>query len=255
MYAKSSESRKTPPVRPNKPKKTRSQRETWTVYGGGALLAILAFLVTYQFVEPAPPKTLTIAAGNPDGAYYAYARAFQKEFEKHGLTLTIRETSGSVENLKLLTSDTEDVALAFVQSGTAEAYQNSPLLGLASVYLEPVWVFSRTVFPSGQLADLRGKTLAIGADGSGTQAIARQILNQNQLMQAVTPLTIGSSAAADALEAGEIDAMISVASSKSAVIQRLLNNEALQLLSFRRADAYAKHYGFLSTVRLASGRG
>lgn len=32
------------------------------------LLIVAGFVVTWQFVDPAPPKTITIATGSPEGA-------------------------------------------------------------------------------------------------------------------------------------------------------------------------------------------
>lgn len=253
MYAKDSNSQKKPPVKPEKPKKTRSQSDTWKVYGGATLLVALAFFVTFQFIEPAPPKSFTIATGHADGAYYHFAQTYREEFAKHGVELNIRSTSGSVENLQLLSDASEDVQLAFVQSGTAVDFKDQAFMGLASIYLEPVWVFSKNKPASGRLNDLAGKTIAIGPDGSGTQAIARQILQDTELLQSTTPVSIGGADAITALSEGSIDAMIVVASYTSNTVQTLLRSTDIHLMSFNRADAYAKRYSFLSKVQLPQG--
>ena len=65
----------------------------------GSLIALVAFMVTYQFVEPAPTKTLTIATGSVHGAYYQFARRYQELLARDKIKLVIRRTSGSVENL------------------------------------------------------------------------------------------------------------------------------------------------------------
>ncbi|MCK5921927.1 MAG: hypothetical protein KAG66_13365, partial [Methylococcales bacterium] len=90
------------------------------IYGGMAVLSAAVLWLTYQFVEPAPPDTLTIATGNAEGAYHAFAQQLALEFADEGATLTLRETAGSVENLKLLEED-NDVQIAFLQSGIARA--------------------------------------------------------------------------------------------------------------------------------------
>ena len=38
------------------------------------LIVSVGFAVAYQFVEPAPPRTLTISTGGESGAYYAFAK-------------------------------------------------------------------------------------------------------------------------------------------------------------------------------------
>ena len=43
---------------------------------GALILVLIGFVVTYQFVEPSPPRELSIATGSDQGAYYATARAY-----------------------------------------------------------------------------------------------------------------------------------------------------------------------------------
>ncbi|MCB1754017.1 MAG: TAXI family TRAP transporter solute-binding subunit [Gammaproteobacteria bacterium] len=253
MYAKNPESQKTRPVQPDKPKQTRSQSDSWKIYGGGLLLAALAFFITFQFVEPAPPKTLTIATGNTDGAYHHYALAFREEFARYGIDLDIRTSAGSLENLQLLSDPEANVQIAFVQSGLPKPAASEDLLGLGSVYLEPVWLFSRVPVPSGKLKDLAGRRLAIGEAGSGTREIALQILQDNQLTDSIEQLPLGGQQAIQALSTGQIDALLTVASEKSAVVQNLMNRPDISLVSWSRAEAYAQRYPFLSRVNLPEG--
>ena len=48
------------------------------IYVPIALLIAAGFLFTWQFVDPAPPKRLTIATGSAGGAYTDYAKRYQK---------------------------------------------------------------------------------------------------------------------------------------------------------------------------------
>ncbi len=253
MYAKDAESQKKNPLKPAKPKKVHSQRDRLMIFGGGLLLALIAFFVTFQFVEPAPPKQLTIATGNADGAYYQFAQAFRTRLAEHGVTLNVRTTSGSVENLELLKNASNDVQLAFVQSGVSKPPANTRLMSLGSVYYEPLWVFSREALVSGQLSALRGKTVSVGAAGSGSQIIARQLLQDNGLIDQLKLVELQGSDAIHALTSGQIDALITVVSSTSNMVQTLVNIPGISLMSFKRAEAYAQRYRFLSQVRLPEG--
>ncbi|MFY0569023.1 hypothetical protein ACN28E_35095 [Archangium lansingense] len=47
------------------------------------LAALVA--VAWQFVEPAPPRTVVIATGSASGAYHAAARHYAEHFEAAGL--------------------------------------------------------------------------------------------------------------------------------------------------------------------------
>ena len=102
MYAKKYESRQHTPNTPRQPKKTRSLADTLKIYGGAFLLVAAAFFFTYQFVQPAPPDTLTIATGRTDGAYYAFAQQFKEELAKEKIELIILETSGSIQTSNCL---------------------------------------------------------------------------------------------------------------------------------------------------------
>jgi TRAP-type uncharacterized transport system substrate-binding protein len=55
------------------------------------------------------------------------------------------------------------------------------LTSLASLYFEPLWVFHRSDLRLTRLTDLRGKRIAVGAEQSGTKAIAMQLLADNGL--------------------------------------------------------------------------
>ncbi len=253
MYAKNPQSVNKKPEQPNKPKQTRSQRESWLVYGGAIFLAIAAFVVTFQFVEPAPPKTLTIASGSAEGAYHQYALRFQESLAQYGVELKIRTSSGSVENLELLNNAAEDVQLAFVQSGIPKVESDTALYGLGSLYLEPVWVFIRNVAPSDHLKSLSGLRVGVGSDGSGTQTISMQLLKDNGLLDSINVVKVSGSDAVAKLKNAEIDALISVGSHRSETVRELLVNPEFSIMSFSRSEAYALRYGYLSKVSLPEG--
>lgn len=213
-----------------------------------------AFYFAYQFVEPAPPKQLTIVTGREDGAYYRIAQTYAAKLKRHGITLHVKTSAGSVENLALLHDQESDVDLAFVQGGTGKATAESTLLGLASVYYEPLWLF----LPRGQsiafINQLKGKRIAVGAAGSGTQTITQTLLEANRLLQdqyTAVPLSGGEATAA--LLAGRVDALFTVGAIDSPNVIDMLNNRNVQPLSLRRAQAYARRFPFLSPVKLYEG--
>lgn len=253
MYAKNPQSINKKPQQPNKPKKTRSQKDSWVVYGGAVFLGIAAFVLTFQFVEPAPPRTLTIASGSVEGAYHQYALQFQESLAKYDIELKIRNSSGSVENLALLNNADEDVQLAFVQSGIPKRNSDTTLYGLGSLYLEPVWVFIRNGKDSGHLSHLTGMTVGIGENGSGTQNIALQLLEDNGLLNAINVVNTGGNDALVKLKNQQIDALITVGSHRSSTVRSLLIDSEFSVMSFSRSEAYALRYGHLSRVSLPEG--
>ncbi len=213
---------------------------------------MVAFMVTYQFVEPAPPNTLSIATGSPQGAYYKFAREYQQLLARDKIRLVIRQTSGSRENLELLRRG--EVDAAFVQGGIGSREKYPGLLGLGSLYYEPLWVFTTLSPQPTFLSGLAGRRIAIGPEGSGTRVIARQLLRVNGIEVPENELTgLGGAAAREALLAGRLDAVFVVASLAAPLVQELLRAPGVKPMNFVRAPAYAMHYRFLSHVRLPEG--
>ena len=150
-----------------------------STFGPAILITVIGFVIAWQFVNPAPPRQIRIATGSDQGAYYLFARRYREQLAQEGIELEILTTAGSLENLRLLVDDSAGVDLAFVQGGTAGAMDDNSLAGLASLFHEPLWVFYRGEQSIDHLTALDGSRLAIGKQDSGTQAVARSLLENN----------------------------------------------------------------------------
>jgi uncharacterized protein len=174
----------------------------------------------------------------------------------------VRETAGSVENLRLLGQPDSGVSVAIVQSGVASPEQVQHAYALGSLYHEPLWVFYRGDKRLERLSQLAGKRLGVGPTGSGTYAIAMRLLAVNGLIESESS-TKGNSrvvlvqenvaAAAKALQKGELDAAFFVASFEADYIQGLLSDRSVSLLSFNQAEAYHRRFRFLDPVTVPAG--
>lgn len=224
------------------------------IYVPITLLIVAGFVVTWQFVDPAPPKTITIATGATDGAYHDFAERYAKELSTKGLQLKLRPTAGAGETLALINNPKSGVDIAFVQGGIGDPFGAPDLMSLASVFLEPLWVFVRTDGQPRRLTELKGKRIAIGAPGSGTRVLAKTLLvasgidDENSVFQ-----SIGGAAAARALRAGEIDAAFFVTARLSKTVTDLIRDPAIRILDFDRAEAYTRHYLYLTKLSLPEG--
>ena len=235
----------------------RPNKEQLTTFGAALLIAIAGFWVAYQFVQPAPPDRIVISAGREDGAYYLFAKQYQEILARNNVTLEIRSSAGSVENIERLQAKTDGADVAFVQGGTSEPTGSQDLLSLGSLYYEPLWVFYiEQVYHSSRsqlnrLTDLRGKRLAIGAKGSGTRLVTLQLLDDNAVTAPPAALfPLSGQDAADALLQGDVDAAFFIASPRSATVRKLLVASGIKLMSFERAEAYTRIHRDLSTVTL-----
>jgi uncharacterized protein len=222
------------------------------VWGLLALIVVLGFLFAYQFVEPPPPKAVRIATGGQDGAYYAFAQKYARLLARDGITLEVVSTGGSIENLDLLKAGT--VSLALVQGGSAADADTEQLESLGGLFLEPVWVFHRKPARINRLSDLKGRRVAVGAAGSGTQLLALRLLSADGISDSnATLLRENLAQSATSLLAGKIDDAFYVASPEAPLIRRLLQDPAIELLSFERAPAYTHVFPFLTSVTLTEG--
>lgn len=215
------------------------------------VITVGAFMLAYQFVDPAPPNTLTLSAGSKGGAYYAYAESYRDYLKQRGVSVRLLESAGSQENVERLSAGEADVA--FVQSGIANP-ENNALTSLGSLYYEPLWVFVRADAGVKSLIDLKGKSVAVGSKGSGTRVLSVQLLKENGLSEHNTSLSsAGANKAADALLNGKVDAVFLVAGASAETVQMLNQSSRVKLLSFTRAEAYTRRISTLSSLSLPQG--
>jgi uncharacterized protein len=223
----------------------------WAV--AAALTAVVVGL-SLRFADPFPPTRIVLATGQPGGAYDGFGREYQSRLAREGLRVELRRTAGSVENLERLLRGEVDVA--FVQGGTYPLLKDpgGRLRGMAALYREPLWVFYRGKPASDGLRSLAGRRIAVGAPGSGTEAIARALLNGLGLpTMGPNLLSLPASDARGQLERGAIDVAFFVSSYRDANVAALLRRPDVRLLSFRRDTAFASNFRYLSAVRISEG--
>jgi len=237
----------------SKQRKPGKGKDRLGIFGPAVLLVVLGFALAYQFVQPAPPDHIRLLTGQADGAYYLFGQQYRERMQAEGIQLEVLTSPGSIDNIRQLVAGQAEAAL--VQGGTTGNTEGeAQLLSLGSLYFEPIWLFHRKQLPISRLTDLQGRSVAIGTAGSGTRALALQLLADNDINPSNSPLLDASGrAAADALLRGEIDAAFLVASPMSPVVRALLDAEDIRLMSFERAEAYTRTHRFLSAVVLPEG--
>jgi len=174
--------------------------------------------------------------------------------KKEGIELEIRQTRGSMENLELLQAGKVDVA--FIQGGVSfQERVATGLEGLGSLYFEPLWLFYRNgVEISGRIPALRGLTVSLGPEGSGTLALVRRLLEDNALPSDGSGLLkLSMAEAAKRLKDGSLDAAFFVASLQGELVRALLHSPRVRAASFERAGAYARRYPYLTELVLPEG--
>jgi len=221
------------------------------------LIVGIGFVVAYQFVQPAPPKRIVITTGGESGAYYQFAQRYAAILARDGITLEVKSSAGSLENLDRLKADQAQVG--FVQGGVMppkedpDAEDDSGLLSLGSLFYEPVWVFYRGERDLTRLTDLRGKRIAIGQEGSGVRQLAQQLLAANEIEAGEQLVPLSGLSAAEELQQGRIDAAFIIASESAPVVQVLLRSPGIRLMSFAQSGAYQRRFPFLTKLTFPQG--
>ena len=139
-----------------------------------------------------------IATGSPTGLYHRFGESLKEELKKEGITVELRNTKGSIENLQLLSDPHSGVDLGLAQTGTANQTDYPKLASIAGVFYEPYWIWYRTnsFKDSGGLNSvnqLKGKKIAIGASGSGANLLTRELFKLHGIdEQQLTILDVAS---------------------------------------------------------------
>lgn len=219
------------------------------------LLFAVCFVGVWLIVKPAPPREIVFTAGSPGGAYHAFAERYAKVLARSGVHVVVEPSRGSIENLARLTGRAGPRSdVGFVQSGIASAEDRESLVALGTVFHEPLWVFHRPdVRPDG-LRNLRGLRVNVGPEGSGSRALALRVLEVSGVDAAsaiFSDMPLGD--AAEALERGEIDAMLQVAAADAPVIARLMRSPRAKLMNLAQADALVRRIPAIAKVVLPAG--
>lgn len=233
-----------------------SWRDLAVTLGPFILILAVAFWAAYRFVRPAPPHTITITSGKPGSIFQATAERYRKILARQGVTLEILPSEGSLENLARVADPRSKVEIGFVQGGLAKPQDASKVMSLGSMFYAPVAVFYRSPKPFTRLSQLRGRSIAIGREGSGTRVIAETLLKANGLdgKPPTTFVDLEGRDAADALVRGSVEAAILTGDSASGQnMVDLIHTPGIRLFDFVQGDAYVGRFPYLSKIELPPG--
>ena len=218
-------------------------------------LGVLCLLAVVWVFRSAPPRTLVLTSGPEGSSFQRWALAYQKILATKGVTLEVRPSGGSLNNLERLQAADSGVDIGFVPGGLVKDANFSGLRSLGSVAYQPLWVFYRSPTPIGRLSELAGKRVAVGAPGSGTRALALTLLTANGITGAPTIFvdSEAGAAATDLLE-GRLDAVFLMGDSAPLqTLRSLIRSPDVQLFNFVQADAYVRRNDSLTKIELPQG--
>ncbi len=198
---------------------------------------LLVFLLS-ALVAPACGRVYTLASGSPQGVYLPLANDLAAVARKSGVEIRVLPSEGSKQNLAWLAEGRADLALA--QSDIAwNAYKGKDgflkpitiLRVVAPLYTEAVHILIHGALYVHRVEDLRGKRVAVGPAGSGTEANATQMLGAAGLtLSDVNARHLSVEEAMAALRRGELDAAFVTSGVPSAAVTGVLEDRTAILL-------------------------
>jgi TRAP-type uncharacterized transport system substrate-binding protein len=234
------------------------QRISGSIYWHPTLLRALAAIIciagvvwlVMEYFNPGPPSTITIATGAKGGTYEYFAQQYREKLARAHVTLNIRITDGTSENIRLLEDPKSDVQVAFVVGGASNSQEAPGLLSLGRVNYQVFWLFYRGAEPLDHLTQLKGKRIGVGREG----VVTTRVLDAAGVnSQSATLLPFTGSAAVEALLDGRLDAIFLALAPESSIIQPLFRDPNVRLMSVSQTDALTRIFPYLVRLVLPQG--
>ncbi|MBE6967239.1 MAG: TAXI family TRAP transporter solute-binding subunit [Ruminococcaceae bacterium] len=196
-----------------------------------ALLLAVVFVLALCACGGGKSVSMTMGTGGPTGTYYGFGGVLGQYMKNHaGVDVNVVSTDGSKANIEGI--DAGDYQLATVQSdvmayawdGTRSFEENGKIDSfrvLGGLYAEAVQLI--TMDPEiKSVADLAGRSVSIGAPGSGVYFNAVDVLAAAGLTEEdIKPQYMSFGDSTDGLKDGKIDAAFIVAGAPTAAITEL----------------------------------
>ena len=199
-----------------------------------ALSVVLAAVMAVTLLAACGGKSatkMTMGTGGTAGTYYAFGGVLGQYIQnKAGIEVNVVSTDGSKANIESI--DSGDYQLGTVQSDVmayawagSRSFESNGAINsfrvVGGLYAEAVQLI--TMDPNVKsVADLAGKSVSIGAPGSGTYFNAMDVLGAAGLTEDdIKPQYQSFADSTDALKDGKIDAAFIVAGAPTAAITEL----------------------------------
>ncbi|MEG2215402.1 MAG: TAXI family TRAP transporter solute-binding subunit [Oscillospiraceae bacterium] len=182
---------------------------------------------------------LSFGTGGDQGTYYGFGSVLSQYVSANtDVSVTAVTSGGSQANIEDLTAG--NVQLGFVQSDVMSYAFNGtnlfeePVTGfsvVAALYMEQVQII--TLNPEiVSVSDLVGKTVSVGAAGSGVYYNALDILGAYDItLDDITPVYQNFGDSAESLQDGKIDAAFIVAGAPTTAVSSLAATSSVYLVS------------------------
>ena len=139
--------------------------------------------------------TLILGTATPGGGFPVFGAAYAEALnaQEPGLRIETRNTGGSTENVPLLEAGKLDLGLVAGELASAAlARPGTQLRIVAAMYASPGLFIVHADSPARRIADLKGKPVVLGTQGSGITVLGRLVLSSLEIK--ITELTLEKAA-------------------------------------------------------------
>jgi TRAP-type uncharacterized transport system substrate-binding protein len=195
-------------------------------------------------------------AGNPGGKYHALATSLAARASRGHGSITVVPTAGSVENASRLAEEQKRclATFAFVQDGIpVPADARVEALGRLPES-ESLLLLTRRNHALSAFADLRGASIGVGPEGSGTAYLMLQLFKDPDLASLGIRLSHHElSAQIDLVAEGRLDVAATVMGEDAEFLGTAIHKYDLDLASPRELEGLVKRHPWLSIGRIPTG--
>jgi TRAP-type uncharacterized transport system substrate-binding protein len=212
-------------------------------------IAAVVWLALWYFI-PAPPSTITIAAGLKGGAFEQTANRYREALARQHVTLELRFVDAPPDVIKSINDPKFGVDAAFIFAGQSNSAESPDLASLGRIYSSPYWIFYRGE-ELDSLAQVKGKRLNIPVFGK----LPTKVLDAFGINAGNTTITdIAGPAAIKAFEDRQLDVVyLPPIELSSPSIQALLRDPAVRLMNVTQTEALTRLFPALRHLVLPQG--
>src|SRR5579863_1909564 len=221
-----------------------------------AVLALAVGLLYYLVSGDYAFLRASILTGSQTGAYHALGDKLAARALKKNGRLKVVATAGSVENIARLAGENGRCvpAFAFVQDGVPVP-ADAGLVSLGRLpQPESLLLFARRGRAIDAFSDLKGASVGIGPDGSGTADLMRQLMENSDLKGLDLRLSNHDlEAQAGMVRDGQLDLAAFVMTASAELIRTLANTYDLEIVAPSDLEGLVARNKWLRLGRIPAG--
>ncbi len=243
--------------RPNSPANEPSLARNWAI---PAIIALSVLFAAFYFYRTRLPATVTIAGGPKNGRYSQLARGLAEELEERlAIKVVVKETVGSLENLRLLQSREVDFALyqpetqLILEGNGADREAVVRASFVSNLYPEYLLPVSPADAPA-ELDAFDGPIWSCNDQLSGDYAMAKLLLrhlginDSNVVVDSVSYVDLPKR-----LQQGDMNIAVACCGLQTPMLQEVLQQNTGKLVSIPAVDALAAKNTSLSSAVVPAG--